>query len=220
MNTNNARYTCAQNQIRSFTMNHIRKAIVLVSLGLVLTGCSINQTPQQQIEAETALPCYFPDTREEAPGWVCTGHIGDQLVSGVGQFPPSQASYNLRFQTAEQRARVNLSRKLEMQLTSALKDYEENTGAGMNETVDRVIENLSSSRQKVTLVGSRVYSSITGPDGSLFVLVGIDKALASQNLQRLVRSSFDNPEASWQRNLAKDALSELEDVAARSVEGG
>lgn len=201
-------------------MTHIRKTIAMLSLGLAITGCSTTQTEEQKIVAELATPCFFPDTREEAPDWVCTGYIGDQLVSGIGHFPPSRSSYNLRFQTAEQRARVNLARKLEMRLTSALKDYEEKTGAGMNETVDNFIQNLSSSRQEVTLVGSRVYSSITAPDGSLFVLVGIDKKLASQNLQRLVRSSFNNPEASWQRNLAKDALSELEEVAAQPAEGG
>lgn len=201
-------------------MTHIRKIIATLSLGVAITGCSTTQTPKQTATLELAAPCFFPDTREEAPGWVCSGYVNDQLVSGIGQFPASRASYNLRFQTAEQRARVNLARKLEMQLTSALKDFEENTGAGMNETVDKVIQNLSSSRQKVSLVGSRVYSSITAPDGSLFVLVGIDKELASQNLQRLVRSSFNNPEASWQRGLAKDALNQLEDVAVQSMEGG
>jgi len=190
----------------------------IAALGLALAGCSTQPESPVQALTEPQTACEFSGTDQAAPGWVCTGFVAEELVTGMGEFPPSRASYSLRFQTAEQRARVNLARKLETRLTSSLKDYEEQTGAGMGETVDRVVQNASQSRQSVTLVGSRVYRSVEGPDGTLYVLVGIDRKLAGENLQRLVRSSFGDPAAEHQRSLAREALEELENVASRALE--
>ena len=187
-------------------------------LGLAIAGCSTQPKTPAEALAGSQNHCHFSGTDQEAPAWVCTGFVAEDLVTGMGAFPPSRASHSLRFQTAAQRARVDLAKKLETRLTSSLKDYEEQTGAGMSETVDRVVQQASQSRQDVTLVGSRVYRSVEGPDGTLYVLVGIDRKLAGENLQRLVRSSYRNPEAAHQRGLAREALEALEQVATQAME--
>lgn len=202
---------------KTSNLNAIQQgALPAVFTSLLLGGCAVSpQTPEPIRTAQTE-PCHFEQTRESAPDWVCTGYL-EGVITGMGSFPPSNASYNLRFQTAEQRARVSLARQLEIKLNGALKDYESQIGAGTNETIDLVVKNLSQSKQSVSLAGSRVYASTTGPDGTLYLLVGLDEALAAKNMKRLVRSSYGRKDSEWQDKKAEQALQQLEDAVENAV---
>ena len=84
-------------------MKNIAQAAIAVATAAIIAGCSSTPGELQPVASvEPFRPCYFPGSDEDAPRWVCTGHV-DGMVTGIGQFPPSRASYNLRFQTAEQR---------------------------------------------------------------------------------------------------------------------
>lgn len=204
------------------TMNTLPKIalqiVATTSVIALLAACS--GTPDKPSYSDlTKAPCVFAQTKEEAPEWVCTGYV-ENLITGIGSFPPSQASHNLRFQTAQQRARTDLARKFEIHLKGALKDYEDVTGANSNEVVDQYVQGLSSGLISNYLQGSRTYASITGPDGTLHVLVGIDEELAAKNMKRLVRSSYGNGEANYIQNKAETQFKALDEAIDRQVGGG
>jgi hypothetical protein len=195
------------------------KIITTGSLMALLAACSGTPEKPTYKELTDGAQCYFPDSREDAPEWVCTGHM-EKLLTGIGSFPPSQASHNLRFQTAQQRARADLARKFEIQIKGALKDYEDVTGANRNEVVDQYVQNLSSGMIANYLQGSRTYASISGPDGTLYLLMGIDEELAAKNMKRLVRSSYGNAEARYIQDKSDAQFKLLDEAIDRSMQGG
>ncbi|MFD2230676.1 hypothetical protein [Alkalimarinus sediminis] len=203
------------------------KSIKLVTNTTLLTtvmgfvaGCSTTSEAPDPMLGLNVEPCVFESTTKEAPEWVCSGYLEGKFTA-TGMFPPSPASRNLRFNTAVQRARTELARKLNVTLTGALEDYERTTGQGKNATVDLVVENLSQSKTQVSLNGTRTYTSVTGPDGSLYVLVGMDEEIAARNINKIVQSSYRNQEAQWQSAEADKAFDEIKrEIEERVYQGG
>ena len=189
-------------------------SMLIAGLLVLLAGCS--STPK--LPEVATLPCYFPYSKEEAPMWICTGYV-EGLITGIGIFPKSEAGYNLKFQTAQQRARVDLLEKFEIRIKAVIKDYEDVTGASSNVISDQFIQQVSLGRIANTLQGSRTYASITGPDGALYVLVGIDKEIAANNIKRMARSSYDNAEAQYINDKAEKQFKALDEHIDRAVVG-
>lgn len=191
-------------------MTNTSKTIGLL-LGLSLTtACStVNEFP----EAATTknLACVFDGTNETAPDWVCTGVL-DDLVTGIGSYDRNSASQNLSFQIAQQRARADLARKLAIELKASLNDYESITGSGFSERTEKHVQAIGKSEIQMPLSGSRVYASVSDPNGTKYVLVGIDEELAKQNKKRFIKSSFRDAEAKWTKQEAQKAYNELEQL--------
>lgn len=202
------------------SIKQITSVTLLTTAMGFMAGCSTTPEAPDPLLGLNEEPCVFELTDEEAPDWVCTGYLKGKFTA-TGMFPPSPASRNLRFNTAEQRARVELARKLNVELTGALQDYERTTGQGKNATVDLVVENLSQSKTQVSLSGTRTYASVTGPDGALYVLVGMDKSIAAKNMNKLVNSSYRNVEAKHQISASDKALKGMTDaIEDRVYQGG
>lgn len=175
----------------------------------ILSACSSVDRVPDVANINEDNPCYFKETKEEAPAWVCTRYM-ENLVSGVGSYPDSQASQNLAFQVAQQRARVELAKTLQVRLKSSLESYESKIGAGTNQRLDEHVEAVAKSRIAIPLHGSRVYSSVYAPDGTLFVLVGVDEQLAKKNIKLALKTSFNDRESEWVKGEAEKAYAELE----------
>ncbi|KZY76016.1 hypothetical protein A3740_13930, partial [Oleiphilus sp. HI0068] len=182
-------------------MTNLYKSVGLI-IGVSLTAaCStVNDVPQTP--APQTAECNFDGTEKEAPNWVCTGVMGD-LVTGRGSYDRNSASENLSFQIAQQRARADLARKLTVDLKAALSDYESITGSGLSERAEKHVQEIGQSELKMPLSGSRVYASVTDPNGVKYVLVGIDEELAKKNKKLFIKSSFRDAEAKWTKEEAK-----------------
>ncbi len=48
-------------------------------------------------------------------------------------------------------------------------------------------------------MGSRVFRQTTGPDGTMYVLVGVDEGTAKRVVQQAVQTSMNNDRAQWQQ---------------------
>jgi hypothetical protein len=188
-------------------MKKINKAILLC-LGAALTvGCSTLDEQQEALNLDQT--CKFNGSNEKAPDWVCTGNHGS-LITGRGSYDRNNASENLSFQIAQQRARADLARKLALNLKTSLNDYESVTGSEFSERLEQHVQGISKSELEMPIEGSRVYASVSGPDGTLYVLVGIDEEMAKQNKRRFVKSSFRDAEALWTKSEADKAYQQLE----------
>jgi hypothetical protein len=183
-------------------------SIALVSLG----ACSTIDKTDVITSFNEDRPCYFPNMgKEEAPKWVCPDKLANtNHITGLGVYEGSDSSYNLAFQIAQQRARVNLAQALTVSLSSKSDDFSATTKTKDGETLDARAETVSRSEVAKILRGSRVYSSITDSNSTLYVLVGIDEKLARSKHARGIQSSYKNAEVSYIKQEASEALNDLE----------
>ena len=133
--------------------------LMILPLSLFMTGSALGETPVKKIETgkvKIVKKCLFPKSRKRAPEWVCKAQDDSENVTAVGSFHKSGAGIEFMEQMASADARVNLAKKLR--------------GTGSQTLTDEQLQ------------GSRVLKKIYGPKGTLYVLIGFDKA-AAQKLQ-------------------------------------
>ena len=100
-----------------------------------------------------------------------------------------------------------------------VKSYLGTTGIGDAETVDSVSQSVLKTVSSDTLYGSRIYKSRVGPDGSMYVLVGLDEANTREAAAQAVASSMNNDRALWQQFQAQQGFDEMkESIANQPVE--
>jgi hypothetical protein len=156
--------------------------------------------------------CYFPgdESRTLAPNWVCDEPVEGVSVSAVGSAPKTSAGIDLQKQKAAASARVQLAQAMKIQVNNMIKDFAETTGTGDAETVDQVFTSVSKLITSETLVGSRIFKTTSAPDGTLWVLVGMDEQTAAAAAQAAVNTSMNNDQALWQKFMAEKAQEELD----------
>jgi uncharacterized membrane protein len=116
-------------------------------------------------------------------------------------------------------ARVQLAQRMKIQVQNMIKQYVETTGASTNETVDKVNTSVTKQITDQTLVGTRIYKSRVGPDGTMYVLVGLDAASVEKLAESAIKTSMKNERALWQQFQAGKAQDELAaDIAKQKLE--
>ncbi|MBU0622773.1 MAG: LPP20 family lipoprotein [Gammaproteobacteria bacterium] len=195
--------------------------ILFVTLSAVtligLAGCA--SAPAKVEPVAAVASCMFPNSREAAPGWVCDEPVAGSAVTAVGSAPKSQAGISFVKQMAAADARVQLAQMMRIQVTNMIKQYAETTGAADQATVDQVNSSVTKQITNETLVGTRLLRSATGPDGTLYVLVGLDEASAQQITEAAIKTSQNNDKAAWQQFRAQKGQDELAaDIARQKVE--
>lgn len=189
--------------------------ISLSVLSLIgVTGCA-----SAPAKVAAAPECTFPNSKEAAPGWVCDGPVEGVAVSAVGVSAKSQAGIAFMKQMAAADARVQLAQSVRIQVANMIKQYAETTGAANQETVDKVNSSVTKQITNESLVGSKIFKSTTGPDGSLFVLVGLDEAGTQKIVEAAINTSLNNDRAAWQQFRAQKGQEELAaDIAKQKGE--
>lgn len=184
-------------------------AVVVIGI----TGCSSAPTK------EKVADCVFPNSNEAAPGWVCDQPFEGLSVSAVGSAAKSDAGISFMKQMAATDARVQLAQNMKVQVQNMIKQYVETTGAASKETVDRVNTLVTKQITDQTLQGTKIMQSRTGPDGTLYVLVGLDEAGAQKLTEAAIKTSMNNDQAVWQQFRAQKGQDELAaEIAKQKVE--
>ena len=178
-------------------------AIILISLG----GCGT--APQKPYKLEAVAECVFPNTKEQAPLWVCDAPVDGVEVSAVGRGEKSGAGIEFMKQMGATSARVQLAQRMKVRVQNMIKQYAETTGAGSSETVDQVNTVVTKQITDQSLEGSRIYRTTTSPDGAMYVLVGLDKLSVQKVAENSVKTSMKNDQAQWQQFKAKQGQDEL-----------
>lgn len=194
---------------------HSLRLILIAATALLLAACG-GRTDQ----AEAPPPCYYPNTEQEAPGWVCDQPVDGLELTAVGSHPESGAGMDFMRQQASASARVQLAQIFTVHVQNMIKQYAETTGTGETETVDLVNTSVSRLVTDEYLVGSRIYDSRVANDGTLYVLVGMDDNVTAQNTRDALRTSINNDNALWQQFRAEQGFGELDDELTRRISEG
>lgn len=194
-------------------MSKVSDVLLVSVIALGLSACS---TPPQVAKAPE---CAFPGSKEAAPLWVCDAPVEGMTVGAVGSAAKSGAGLEFMKQMAATAARVQLAQNMKVQVQNMIKQYAETTGAGSKETVDQVNTSVTKQITDQTLVGTKVFRSAQAPDGTMFVLVGLDEAAAQKLTESAVKTSMGNDQALWQQFKSQKAQDELAaDIAKQKLE--
>ena len=175
-----------------------------VIMALLLTGCSSEEIKQ-------ATPdCVFPDSPStDAPAWVCNEPVEGIEVSAVGVAEKTAAGYSFMKNMAATDARVQLAQSMRVHVQNMVKQYAETTGAADAETVDKVNTSVTKQITDESLVGTKIFKTRTSPNGTLYVLLGMDADFAAQATETALKTSMGNDKALWQQFKAQKAQDEL-----------
>ena len=179
-------------------------SISAVVMAMFLTACGSNEVKQ------AAPDCVFPDAPgSAAPGWICDEPVEGVEVSAVGVAEKSAAGHSFMKNMAATDARVQLAQSMKVHVQNMVKQYAETTGAADSETVDKVNTSVTKQITDETLVGTKIFKTRTSPNGALYVLLGMDPAMASTATQNALKTSMNNDNALWQQFKAKKGQDEL-----------
>ena len=185
----------------------MKKGITLLA-GLAMTSLLVacGGGPKEQQVAD----CVFPDaTNVPAPGWVCDEPVAGVTVSAVGSAEKSGAGNDFMKQMAATSARVQLAQNMKVQVRNMIKQYVETTGAADQETVDKVNTSVTKQITNETLVGTRIYKTRVSPNGTLYVLLGMDDGSVAAAAKNAIKTSMNNERALWQQFKAQKGQDEL-----------
>ncbi len=149
---------------------------VLLSVTMVLSGDALGGTPTATAKVAKAKKCLFPKSRKRAPTWVCDAKVDGLAVTAVGSAAKSGAGISFMEQMAAADARTHLAQNLS---GSVQKNIAGSTNAANKGTADRdsaLITRITNESLQGTKVMKKAYS----PNGTLYVLVGLDEASAKK----------------------------------------
>ncbi len=197
-------------------MSKITNVLLMSVMAVGLAACGSNPpAPAKPVVAD----CVFPGTTEPAPGWICDEPVEGVEVSAVGTAEASQAGDAFMKQMAATDARVQLAQRMKVQVQNMIKQYAETTGSGKSETVDRVNTSVTKQITNETLVGTKIFKSRVGPNGKMYVLVGLDPASVQKIAEAAIKTSMNNDQALWQKFQAGKAQDEMAaEIAKQKVE--
>ena len=195
-------------------MSKITNVLFMSFIALGVVACS---TPPAKVEK--VAECVFPGSDKAAPLWVCDAPVEGMTVGAVGSAAKSDAGVAFMKQMAATEARVQLAQNMKVQVQNMIKQYAETTGAGSKETVDRVNTSVTKQITDQTLQGTKIFRSIVAPDGTMFVLVGLDEVAAQKLTETAVKTSMGNDQAAWQQFKAQKGQDELAAEIAKQKVG-
>ena len=184
------------------------KSLLLAAAPVVfLAACASGPQPAP---AAAVPDCVFPDgSGEPAPGWICDEPVPGVAVSAVGVYGPTRAGISFQKTQAAGDARGKLAEQFQVQVDKMVKSYLGTTGIGDSETVDSVSQSVLKTVSSETLYGSKIFKSRVGPDGSMYVLVGLDEENTRQAAAQAVENSMSKDQALWQEFKAQQGFDEM-----------
>jgi len=148
---------------------------LLLSAALVLSVDALGDTltaTSADAKAKRTKKCVFPKSLKRAPDWVCNAHADGLAVAAVGSAAKSDAGISFMEQMAAADARTRLARSVR---EPRQKKIAGSKGSANKNTAERDGA-LTTSITNESLQSTKILKSAYGPDGTLYVLVGLDEA--------------------------------------------
>jgi hypothetical protein len=133
-------------------------------------------TASATAKVKKAKKCLFPKSRKRAPTWVCDAKVDGLAVTALGLAAKSGAGISFMEQMAAADARTHLAQNLR---GSGQKTIARSANAANKDMAGRD----SALKPRITdesLQGTKVIKKVYGPNGTLYVLVGLDEASAQK----------------------------------------
>lgn len=187
-------------------------AVTALSAVVFLAGCG------KEVKPTEVSDCVFPNTNTPAPGWVCDEPVPGVALSALGVAEPTKAGISFQKDMAAADGRGRLAEQMKVQVQKMVKQYLGTTGVATAETVDAASSSTVKTITNESLVGSKIMKSRTGPNGRLFVLMGLDAESVAKIAQQSARTSMNNDQALWQQFKSKQSFDEMAaDIAKQKV---
>jgi hypothetical protein len=148
---------------------------VLLSSTLVLSHYALSEdlaSGTTQPIVKKVKRCLFTKSSKRAPLWVCDALAEGLAVTAVGSTPKSKAGFAHMQQMALADARSHLAQKLNETSQPIVAGSEEAANKNTTESGNAIITKIT----EVSLEGTKVIKSTSGPDGTMYVLIGLDEA--------------------------------------------
>ncbi|BCG64023.1 MAG: hypothetical protein methR_P1788 [Methyloprofundus sp.] len=184
---------------------------VLILLAANLVACAdkkVDPVSVSAVPAPIAADCVFPN-QTIAPGWVCDEPVPGLEVQAVGTAEKSYAGQAYMKDMAKAAALGHLVEQFKVKVAKMVKQYIGTTGMGSTETVDAAASSTIKTISSKTLTGMRVYKTRTGPEGRMYVLVGLDAEKTQALVENAVKTSMKNEKALWQEFKAQKSHDEM-----------
>lgn len=184
-----------------------RYGLTILAAGVLLfTGCGSKNPDPDQLKSECTIG------GQEAPRWACGLHHDDRYYAAVGTAKVGKLGFGFARKEALADARANLAQQVALDVKARTTQFARSTGVGDDETVERVVENVSKQVARVTLHDSQQAAYWENPaDGSIYLLVKVDKDKVDETAKQAIVSSYRNDDALWQQFQAKQALKALDE---------
>ncbi|WP_428023239.1 LPP20 family lipoprotein [Arcobacter sp.] len=172
----------------------------------VFSGCSDKQS---DIEAQEQS-IYVDPEFEGAPKWIHKPSL-ENKISEVGS-AVKNAGNDFAFQREEAiaNARDNIARRISIKVNNMFKSYKGTTGLKDEGTFDKVIEGVSKQISSQTINNSIVENLWISKSKTMYVLVSLDTDALKATTKKVVKSSFKNDEALYQKFLAEESDKKLD----------
>lgn len=144
---------------------------VLLSAAITLSVDAVADTQAKAAAvalAGKAKKCLFPKSRKRAPNWICNVPVDGLAVTAVGSSAKSDAGISFMQQMAAADARAHLAQNLHGPVQNKIK------GSNANKAPDERDSTLITRITNDSLRDTKIVRSIYGPDGTLYVLVGLN----------------------------------------------
>jgi hypothetical protein len=195
-------------------MSKLSNLLLCSAVSLGLAACASAPPAKPKV-----ADCTYFGTQDPAPLWICGAPVDGVEVSAVGSAEQSGAGEAFMKQMAATDARVQLAQSMKVQVANMIKQYAETTGAGKDETVDKVNTSVTKQITDQTLIGTRIFRTQSGTNGRYYVLVGLDTASVQKITEAAVKTSMNNDKALWQKFQAGKAQDEMAaDIAKQKLE--
>jgi len=205
-----------------------KKSILTATIIAILTGCSSSNQPEpKKINSSTLNSfsnnkvCEIPvnGKKVKAPNWACSGGHIQGYITAVGSAPESNWGYAFQRNAALTQARAEISRQLRVKIKDMVTNFMSETGnKKAGQTVDGNLAQVTKSISSAMLTNSKLIDTWYAPNNTLFVLVGvpIDKNQIKQKTTKVLKSSYKNQEALWQKFESEEAEKKLDKAIEKS----
>jgi hypothetical protein len=148
---------------------------VLLSATMFLGNYAVGEdltTGTTQPTVKKVKRCLFTKSSKRAPLWVCDALAEGLVVTAIGSATKSKAGFAYMQQMALADARTHLAQKLNETSPPKSAGDAEMANTNATESGSELITKIT----EVSLEGTQVINRASGPDGTLYVLIGLDDA--------------------------------------------
>ena len=155
----------------------MRNTCMLLVVAMLMNGYAWGDnlaTVAMPAKVNKAKKCFFPKSKKRAPAWVCNPQAEGLAVAVVGSSEKSKAGMAYMEQMAAADARVHLLQSLHESVQPEVADSEDTKNKN---TADN---NSTTKLTSESLTDTKIIKRTYGPNGTLYVLIGIDEMTAQK----------------------------------------
>ncbi len=148
-------------------------------------------------EHRLEVPCVFQNL-QAAPVWICDQPLPELYLQAVGKAEKSAAGPNYMQDIARIAALDQLLEKLKVETTKRMQRYFIAIDGVDEQAVDALISHTLDAITRKSIANTQNINALTGPEGRLYVLVGLDSSATTVLIESYVTASINSTPALWQ----------------------